>query len=72
MLTDDGGGLRVRAEAATNGEQLATLGDGDIVTIVDGPWYDASNNGWYLISDGAMEGYAFAGFLTTNGSHRLE
>ncbi len=68
VLTDDGGGLRVRAEAATNGEQLATLGDGDIVTIVDGPWYDASNNGWYLISDGAMEGYAFAGFLTTNGS----
>ena len=68
VLTDDGGGLRVRAEAATNGEQLATLGDGDIVTIVDGPWYDASNNGWYLISDGAMEGYAFAGFLTTNGA----
>jgi murein DD-endopeptidase MepM/ murein hydrolase activator NlpD len=68
VLTDDGGGLRVRAEAATNGEQLATLGDGDIVTIVDGPWYDASNNGWYLISDGAMEGYVFAGFLTTNGA----
>ncbi len=68
VLTDDGGGLRVRAEAATNGEQLATLGDGDIVTIVDGPWYDASNNGWYLVSDGAMEGYAFAGFLTTNGA----
>jgi murein DD-endopeptidase MepM/ murein hydrolase activator NlpD len=68
VLTDDGGGLRVRAEAATNGEQLATLGDGDIVTIVDGPWYDASSNGWYLISDGAMEGYVFAGFLTTNGA----
>ncbi len=68
VLTDDGGGLRVRAEAATNGEQLATLGDGDIVTIVAGPFYDASSNGWYLISDGAMEGYAFAGFLTTNGA----
>ena len=68
VLTDDGGGLRVRAEAATNGEQLATLGDGDIVTVVAGPFYDASSNGWYLISDGAMEGYAFAGFLTINGA----
>lgn len=68
VLTDDGGGLRVRAEAATNGEQVATLGDGDVVTIVEGPWYDASNNGWYLISDGAMQGYAFAGFLTGAGS----
>jgi murein DD-endopeptidase MepM/ murein hydrolase activator NlpD len=68
VLTDDGGGLRVRAEAATNGEQVATLGDGDVVTIVDGPWYDASNNGWYLISDGAMQGYAFAGFLTSASS----
>jgi murein DD-endopeptidase MepM/ murein hydrolase activator NlpD len=68
VLTDDGGGLRVRAEAATNGEQIATLGDGDVVTIVQGPWYDASNNGWYLISDGAMEGYAFAGFLTSTSS----
>lgn len=68
VLTDDGGGLRVRAEAATSGEQIATLGDGDIVIIVGGPWYDAANNGWYLVSDGAMQGYAFAGFLTTNGS----
>ncbi|MEZ4504770.1 MAG: SH3 domain-containing protein [Thermomicrobiales bacterium] len=68
VLTDDGGGLRVRAEAATNGEQIATLGDGDIVLVVGGPWYDASNNGWYLVSDGDMQGYVFAGFLTTNGS----
>lgn len=68
VLTDDGGGLRVRAEAATTGAQIGTLGDGDIVTIVDGPWYDASSNGWYLVSDGSFEGYVFAGFLTTNGA----
>lgn len=68
VLTDDGGGLRVRDEAAISGAQVATLGDGDVVTIVGGPWYDASSNGWYLISDGAMQGYAFAGFLTSAGS----
>ena len=68
VLTDDGGGLRIRAEAATSGAQLATLGDGDVVTVVGGPWYDASSNGWYLISDGAMQGYAFAGFLTATSS----
>lgn len=68
VLTDDGGGLRVRAEAATSGAQLATLGDGDVVTVVDGPWYDVSSNGWYLVSDGAMQGYAFAGFLVATGS----
>jgi murein DD-endopeptidase MepM/ murein hydrolase activator NlpD len=68
VLTDDGGGLRVRVEAATNGEQVATLGDGDVVTIVSGPWYDAASNGWYQITDGSFTGYAFAGFLTANGS----
>jgi len=68
VLTDDGGGLRIRDEASTTGAQVATLGDGDVISIVDGPWYDASSNGWYLISDGAMQGYAFAGFLTSAGS----
>ena len=68
VLTDDGGGLRVRAEAATTGQQLATLGDGDVVTIISGPWFDAASNGWYLVTDGSFEGYAFAGFLTSTGT----
>lgn len=68
VLTDDGGGLTIRDEASTSGAKLAALGDGDVVSIVDGPWYDASSNGWYLISDGAMQGYVFAGFLTSAGS----
>lgn len=67
VLTDDGGGLRVRDEAATSGQKIATLGDGDVVTVVSGPWYDASSNGWYQVTDGSFTGYAFAGFLTASG-----
>ena len=67
MRTDDGGGLSVRSGPSTGSAKVATLGDGDVVTIVDGPRYDGSSNGWYLISDGSFEAYAFAGFLTASG-----
>ena len=68
VRTDDGGGLRVRSGPSTGSAKVATLGDGDVVTIVDGPVYDGSSNGWYLISDGSFQAYAFAGFLASSGS----
>ena len=68
VRTDDGGGLKVRSKPSLDAEKVATLGDGDVVTIVDGPYYDGASNGWYLISDGSFQAYAFGGFLTAGGS----
>ncbi|MCA9859592.1 MAG: SH3 domain-containing protein, partial [Thermomicrobiales bacterium] len=69
VVTDDGQGLRIRTAPSTGAEKIATLGDGDVVTVVDGPYYDGSSNGWYLVTDGAFQGYGFAGFLSgTTGS----
>lgn len=67
VVTDDGGGLRVRDGASVSAQHVATLGYGDVVTIVDGPFYDSSSNGWYLVSDGSFSAYAFAGFLAQAG-----
>ena len=69
MVTDDGQGLRIRTGPSTGAEKIATLGDGDVVTIVDGPIYDGSSNGWYLVTDGAFQGYGFAGFLMSARHH---
>ncbi|CAN5801331.1 hypothetical protein BH20CHL4_BH20CHL4_05260 [soil metagenome] len=63
VVTDDGGGLSLRAEPGVSAEQLVAVRDGTIVTIVDGPVYDGSNNGWYLVTNGSIRAYAFAGFL---------
>ena len=68
VVTDDGQGLIIRIGPSTGAEEIATLGDGDVVTIVDGPVYDGSSNGWYLITDGSFQGYGFAGFLTSAGA----
>ncbi len=68
VVTDDGQGLRIRTGPSIGAEKIATLGDGDVVTIVDGPVYDGSSNGWYLVTDGSFQGYGFAGFLTSAGT----
>lgn len=44
VVTDDGQGLHISGPS-TGAETIATLGDGDVVTIVDGPVYDSSSNG---------------------------
>jgi murein DD-endopeptidase MepM/ murein hydrolase activator NlpD len=63
IRTDDGGGLTLREEPSVSGGKITAKRDGEVVTIVQGPVYDAANNGWYLVSDGSLRAYAFAGFL---------
>ena len=53
-------------EPSTSGEQLQALKEGATVSIVQGPTYDAAGNGWYLVTDGSLRAYAYAGFLVAS------
>ncbi len=66
VRTDDGGGLSLRMEASLSAEKLQAVRDGATLTIVDGPYYDGSGNGWYLVRNGAIRAFAFAGFLAAS------
>ncbi len=62
VLTDDGSGLVMRAGPSTSEERLAILGDGDVVQIVDGPFWN-NGEGWYLVTDGNFSAYVFGPYL---------
>jgi murein DD-endopeptidase MepM/ murein hydrolase activator NlpD len=68
VRTDDGGGLTLRDDASLNAEQIGALGDGSVVRVVAGPYYDDSGNGWYLVTDGSIRAFAYAGFLAASSS----
>jgi murein DD-endopeptidase MepM/ murein hydrolase activator NlpD len=61
--SDDGTGLNIRSGAGKGFERIASLADGDVVQVMDGPTSDDNGDGWYLVTDGDVTGYAFAGFL---------
>ncbi|HEY8447356.1 MAG TPA: peptidoglycan DD-metalloendopeptidase family protein [Thermomicrobiales bacterium] len=63
VVTDDGTGLNIRAGAGQDFERIGFLGEGDVVQVLEGPEYDDDGNGWYLITDGDVTGYVFAGYL---------
>ena len=58
--------LAMRAGPGTNESRIAWLGEGDVVQIVDGPFYNGTTD-WWLITDGSINAYVFGGYLTTAG-----
>lgn len=63
--TDDGTSLNIRSGAGTDFERVGSVADGDVVQVMDGPEADDDGDDWYLITDGDVTGYAFAGYLVT-------
>jgi murein DD-endopeptidase MepM/ murein hydrolase activator NlpD len=61
---DSGDGVNLRDDANTDSEVVATLVEGEIVLVVEGPKFDDSGNGWYLVDDGVTRGYADGDILT--------
>ena len=56
--SDAGNGVRVRAQANTSSEILATLSNGDSVRVVQ-----SAGNGWYQISFVASGGVTTTGYM---------
>jgi murein DD-endopeptidase MepM/ murein hydrolase activator NlpD len=63
--------LAMRAGPGTSESRIAWLGEGDVVQIVDGPFY-SGNSDWWLISDGSINAYVFGGYLTAAGELDLD
>ncbi|HKG24063.1 MAG TPA: peptidoglycan DD-metalloendopeptidase family protein, partial [Thermomicrobiales bacterium] len=62
--TDDGSGLNIRSGAGTDFERVGSVAEGDVVQVMDGPEYGDDGDAWYLITDGDVTGYVFAGYLS--------
>jgi murein DD-endopeptidase MepM/ murein hydrolase activator NlpD len=63
--------LAMRAGPGTNESRIAWLGEGDVVQVVDGPFYNGSSD-WWLISDGSINAYVFGEYLVTASELELE
>ena len=63
MQTDDGGGLNIRSGPSVDSEAMLSVADGGSVTIINGPYFDDAQNGWYAVSSGDVSGFVYAGFL---------
>ncbi|MEA2511487.1 MAG: hypothetical protein QOJ59_974 [Thermomicrobiales bacterium] len=61
--TDDGTGLNIRSGAGKDFERVGSVADGDVVQVMDGPENDDNGDAWYLVTDGDVTGYVFAGFV---------
>ncbi|MGH9173914.1 MAG: SH3 domain-containing protein, partial [Vicinamibacterales bacterium] len=58
-----GGGLNLRSEGSYNSTVITILADATIVTILDGPYWDAAGNGWYQVDYSSMTGWVHGGYL---------
>jgi uncharacterized protein YraI len=63
VRTDDQTGLNMRAEPSRRAERVGAINEGDLVTVIDGPYYDEDGAVWYLVDYAGSTGYAFGEFL---------
>jgi hypothetical protein len=61
--TDDGSGVNVRADGAPDAERIGHVPEGDVVQVMDGPYYDPIGNPWYMITDGDVTGFVAGWYL---------
>jgi peptidoglycan/xylan/chitin deacetylase (PgdA/CDA1 family)/uncharacterized protein YraI len=63
VRTDDATGLNLRSGPGRDTERIGAINEGDIVEVLDGPYYDEDGNAWYLIDYNGLTGYAVGEFL---------
>lgn len=66
VVSEDG--LAMRAGPSTSEDGIAALGDGDVVQVMDGPFWDEAGDGWYLITDGNISAYVFGAYLALDSA----
>jgi murein DD-endopeptidase MepM/ murein hydrolase activator NlpD len=72
VQTDTGDGLSMRAGPSTSEDRLAGLGEGDVIQIMDGPFWDDNGDGWYLVTDGDFSAYVFGAYLAEAGDLEVD
>ncbi len=63
VVTDDGAGLNIRADAAPDAERIGSIPESDVVQVMDGPGLDPIGNPWYLVTDGETTGWVIGDYL---------
>jgi uncharacterized protein YraI len=58
-----GGGINLRYEAGYNGGVVTVIGEGAVVVVIDGPYWDGSGSPWYQVEFSGMVGWAHGGYL---------
>jgi murein DD-endopeptidase MepM/ murein hydrolase activator NlpD len=58
VAAHSGDGVNLRKNADPSAKKVGTLVEGEVVLVVEGPKYDDTGNGWYLVNDGSVRGYA--------------
>ena len=61
--TDKPFGINIRADGAPDAEEIGIVPEGDVVQVMDGPYYDPIGNPWYMITNGEVTGYVAGWFL---------
>jgi murein DD-endopeptidase MepM/ murein hydrolase activator NlpD len=64
VVTDDGGGLNMRADGAPDAERIGGLPEGEVVQVLDGFTVDPLGNPWYLVTENGVTGWVFGDYLT--------
>lgn len=68
MVAGTGGdALRLRATYGFDGAIVGHAAAGAVLTILDGPFRDASGGAWYTVDNDGPTGYAAAAYLTSAG-----
>lgn len=64
----DGDGVFVRAEPSALAGALASIEEGTLVTLLEGPVSDDGGAVWYLVESAAASGWVHGGFLAAGAS----
>lgn len=62
--TESSGGVNIRADAAFDAERVGFIPEGDVVQVMDGPFWDPTGSAWYLVTDGEVSGYTDGSLFT--------
>lgn len=59
----DNDGVNIRSGPSRADDRIGAINQGDVVAVIDGPYYDKRGDPWYVIEYGDLTGYAFGDYL---------
>jgi Polysaccharide deacetylase/Bacterial SH3 domain len=61
--TPDRAGVYIRSGPGIDNDRVGAINEGDIVSVLDGPYYDDGGTPWYVVEYGGVTGYSSGDFL---------
>jgi cell wall-associated NlpC family hydrolase/uncharacterized protein YgiM (DUF1202 family) len=67
-----GGGINMRYEGSFGSGVITVIGEGRVVYVIDGPYWDGAGNPWYQVEFESMTGWVHGGYLVYTDSAASE